>query len=495
MKAKECFELAAKKKYPSALNNLVYLYENGLGVEKDYLRAKYYYELAAQKNDSYALNHLGSMYHFGLRIKKDALKAKEYYELSSSQNNSNAFYNLVNLYYFGNGIKIDYIKAKYYYELSAKLDDSSAFYMLGVIYQYGKGVTKNYIKARDYYDLAAKKGNPCAFYFLGCLFSSVFDFEIDIKKAIHYFEKCIEFKNGNIISYSKDERSYLNYYQENPYCYQSYNDLGLIYITNLQDLNKGINYIKEAAFAEYPFSQNSLGLIYQFYLDNLKNAEYMYQRSAKHNFSLAYFNLAQLKEKNGNIQESIQYYILASQNADELLYFHNHVYADLLLDISKSFIIILTNLILSAFYFSQLDFEESKKYFIKIFSKINLKKGENSYDNFVSFDSKYFYSDLEAFILEFPLYNIHKYDDILVKTGYKNQIYNSMSIFQFPSELFAYIIKSKELKAIFSKEILKIICLMKEILFTHPYCILFGRIHIKKIKSKKKTNRPPSWLI
>ena len=60
---------------------------------------------------------------------------------------------------------------------------------------------------------------------------------------------------------------------------------------------------------EYPFGQNNFGLLNLFYLNHLGNAEYMFQRAAKHKFSIAEFNLGRLKEKVGKIEESIQFFI------------------------------------------------------------------------------------------------------------------------------------------------------------------------------------------
>ena len=74
------------------------MYENGLGVEQDYLKAKEYYELSIQQNNTKALINLGNLYENGLGVEQNYSKAKELYELSSNQNNSNAFIFLGNLY-------------------------------------------------------------------------------------------------------------------------------------------------------------------------------------------------------------------------------------------------------------------------------------------------------------------------------------------------------------------------------------------------------------
>ena len=59
---------------------------------------------------------------------------------------------------------------------------------------------------------------------------------------------------------------------------------------HLNEIKKAEDNIKESAFAEYPFGQNNFGLYNEIYL----NAEYMYNKSSKHKFSLAEYNLGSL---------------------------------------------------------------------------------------------------------------------------------------------------------------------------------------------------------
>ena len=92
-------------------------------------------------------------------------------------------------------------------------------------------------------------------------------------------------------------------------------------------MEKAEKYIKESAFNEFPFGQNNFGLFNQFYLNKIEYAEYMYERSAKSNFSLAEYNLGYLHEQKNDIKGSIQYYIQASEHEDEELIYRNiHVF-------------------------------------------------------------------------------------------------------------------------------------------------------------------------
>jgi len=78
-------KLAAAQGNTSALSNLGDLYENGLGVERDYAKAKYYYELAAAQGHANAQYNLGILYLIGLGVERDYAKALECYELAAAQ--------------------------------------------------------------------------------------------------------------------------------------------------------------------------------------------------------------------------------------------------------------------------------------------------------------------------------------------------------------------------------------------------------------------------
>ena len=110
---------------------------------------------------------------------------------------------------------------------------------------------------------------------------------------------------------------------------------------------------EKSAFEEYPFGQNNLGLVYEFYLNSKGDAEYMYERSSKSNFPLSEYNLANLLEKEGNLKESINYYKRASDHENDVLVYRGKRIEDKRLEISKKFIICLTNLKLVDYYLAK----------------------------------------------------------------------------------------------------------------------------------------------
>ena len=530
LEAKKYFELAADQNNISAYNYLGNLYENGLGVQKNYFKAEKYYQLSAKQKDQHGLTYLGNIYFNGY-VGKDYLKAKYCFELAAAQNNLDANYYLGKMYYYGFGVRIDYkkaieyleivshinsyasrllgkiyfqgkgaqpdyMKAKHYFELSASLNDSEAMVKLGKMYLEGKGVEKNLLKAKEYYELAIKYKNPNAMYFLSQFYSTEDSLGIDVSKSINCLLKCIQihFEKHNL--FRPLTKNYFCTFLYNKYFYHSNNDLGLIYLIEFQDIEKADKYIKEAAYGEYPFGQNNLGLLNYFYYHNLFHAKYMFQKASKQKFAIAEYNLGFLYEQSNIIEESIEMYKKASNDEDEPFIFRNKSYEDKRLNISKAFIICFTDLKLTFYYLSVSDYQESKKYFIKSFSKFFMNEKSEYYKNEV-------FTYFKEFICELPLFkmieqqnfeknnNQEKIDQFYIKEKEvfmpqpkNNFIYNNNDKKHDLEQFFEFAISNY--KEFFITSIKQILQEMDKKLYTPPFRILFGRINI--IKPKKQEN-------
>jgi TPR repeat protein len=181
-KAKEYCEASAIEGYGPAQKILGYMYENGLGVEKNSVEAKRWYILANKYNEiryeyknelnekypelvKQALdgnpikqNTIGHMYATGERVTKNIDEAVKWYKLAANQGQQNAQVSLG--WYYMNGFEnlpthlIDYKEAKYWNELGAKNGCAEGYNNLGWIYENGLGVSKNYKKAAQYYQKA-----------------------------------------------------------------------------------------------------------------------------------------------------------------------------------------------------------------------------------------------------------------------------------------------------------------------------------------------------
>ena len=220
--------------------------------------------------------------------------------------------------------------------------------------------------------------------------------------------------------------------------YRSNNDLGLIFLTekNFQNIELGEKYIKEAGLNEYPFGQNNFGLFHQYYLNHIGNAQYMYERSSKHNFAIAEFNLGKLFENEGKIKESIEHYLKASDYENEKIVFRNQIIDDERLNISKTFIICFTNLKLADYYLhlesTKISNEKIKTsfYFKAIFCPLfnllfySLNKSFSFLFNTIKINDRLIITNLKELILGNPLF--HSQNDIKIgwttqEEGNKNQ--------------------------------------------------------------------------
>lgn len=112
--------------------------------------------------------------------------------------------------------------------------------------------------------------------------------------------------------------------------------------------------------------------------------------------------------------------------------------------------------------------------------------------------------DLKKYIFNYPSFNLSNQTNL--NPNIKKQIDSVLSKENKPTigklrekeifcknkrvfdELFESILSNKKYKDIFVNEIQKIQQIMNEIIYTHPYHILFGRINIEKPKQKGDDN-------
>lgn len=116
--ALECYKKEAAEGNEIAINNVAYMYENGVGTNVDYATAVVWYEKAAE---------LGS---------------------------DTAMYNLGNLYASGLGVEIDYEVAAQWYEKSAEAGYTDAMTVIGFMYENGIGVEQDEATAQNWYTKA-----------------------------------------------------------------------------------------------------------------------------------------------------------------------------------------------------------------------------------------------------------------------------------------------------------------------------------------------------
>ena len=101
-----------------AYTNLGRMYEQGNGVEQDYVKALEYYRLSAEaeKPDFKGMRYAGLMYRDGVGVTQDAAEAAACFQLAAEAGDVSAAYFLGLLYEAGDGVEQSTDEAKYWYE-------------------------------------------------------------------------------------------------------------------------------------------------------------------------------------------------------------------------------------------------------------------------------------------------------------------------------------------------------------------------------------------
>ncbi len=111
----------------------------------------------AEQGDAFAKAQLGLMYDDGIGVVKDYKQAVYWYRKSAGQGNSLAQNMLGYMYRNGKGVVKDYKQAVYWYRKSAEQGNAPAQNMLGIMYDDGIGVAKDYVMAYMYYNIASMR--------------------------------------------------------------------------------------------------------------------------------------------------------------------------------------------------------------------------------------------------------------------------------------------------------------------------------------------------
>jgi uncharacterized protein len=104
-----------------AFFNLGIMYEKGIDVPQDKLKAAEWYRKAAEKGLIPAQFRLGSLYYHGQGVPKDLKQAAEWYTKAAEKGYTPAQTALGNMYLTGEGVSKDSAKAAYWHKKSFKL--------------------------------------------------------------------------------------------------------------------------------------------------------------------------------------------------------------------------------------------------------------------------------------------------------------------------------------------------------------------------------------
>lgn len=150
---------------------------------------------------SYVWYRIGKMLCYGLGTKQDYKQAFTWFLKSAQEGNKFAQYSLANLYYYGNGVEKDLSQAFLWYRKSSEQGQPYASYAVAQMYSKGEYVAENKETAQRYYKVALSgfleleskdQADDNLFYKIGVMYKNGLGTEIDIPKAIKYFEKSAE---------------------------------------------------------------------------------------------------------------------------------------------------------------------------------------------------------------------------------------------------------------------------------------------------------------
>ena len=347
-KAKKLYEDAFHAGSGRACSCLAKMYEAGIGVEKDLVKAfrlykegdrlkdpacefalgKYfennlvpedeqnrgmedavsYYEYAANKDYAEALTKLGYMYEHGIYYEKNVNKALDYYKRAKQQNDPLAI-NYLGLYYYRMAQRSEEgFKEKYYeqavnlFKESRRLGCTRASNNLGMCYEQGTGVERDMNEALECYMEAATQGYSQGMFNLGYVYlckAKRSRLNEDYEKAAHWFRVAIV---------------------KDPNLRDAYFYLGVLFEKGLGvdcDYHSAFGYYKKAASLEHPKAATKCGnlLLTPYGLmkpDKVEALKY-YKRGSELGDAEAYLRMAEIyeegdKDVHKNEKLAIQYY-------------------------------------------------------------------------------------------------------------------------------------------------------------------------------------------
>ena len=165
------------------------MYEKGLGVKNDYVKARKYYDSASRAGNVKAKVKLADLYRKGLGCKKNPEGAMNLYIEARDLGSIDAKMGIADLYLNGEGVAKDEAQAFGLYTELAKKGNDKAKYSLAYCYQNGFGTEKNPFMAGHYLVPAAKEGDSNAQCYLALCFLKGDAVKQNLPKAVYWFKK------------------------------------------------------------------------------------------------------------------------------------------------------------------------------------------------------------------------------------------------------------------------------------------------------------------
>lgn len=286
-KAFELYLRSAKQDFPYANFEVAKMFCSGIGTEQSEKKSIYHFEkayigfvdLEKQSHDDKIQYRLGCMLQNGIGTEKDIVKAKEYFEKSAKLGNIFACYSLAKLILVEDSpTEEDVKKALEYLKVASDSENEFAQYFLAKLYYKGEYLEKSISKALKLFSMAAEQGNEWAAYALGKIYLTEESY-MDIQKAVIWLKESAEKKNqfaqyqlGKLYlqgdKIPKDNEKAIHYISASA---EQGNQFAQYIIGKLYLMGKVIPKNKEMAIKWFTLSAEQGNEYAQYFLDNMDN--------------------------------------------------------------------------------------------------------------------------------------------------------------------------------------------------------------------------------
>lgn len=214
------FEVCAEKGVAAAHYALAYMYDMGMGVERDYWKSYKHFKLAYDDGFKKAILNIAYAHLTGLGVKRNYTKAIDLCREAVNSGLKEANYYAGLCFKYGFDVPRNVDKAIELFSLAEEAEYAPAVYQLGQLHDEYYGVGNDTEAAREYYKQAYNLGS----YNAGAELARM-DFEKDKKASFDLLKKCAEensyvacellgemFEKGEHIA--KDKKKALEYYKK-----------------------------------------------------------------------------------------------------------------------------------------------------------------------------------------------------------------------------------------------------------------------------------------
>jgi hypothetical protein len=132
-KALPYFQQSAEHGTVKAMNTLGWMYQEGIGVTKDFHEAIRWYKKAVNAGDGLGMTSLGWMYFKGLGVTQDYFEAIKLFKMAAEKGYGLGMSYIGHMYEYGFGVKKDFTEAVYWYRKAADTGEEFVLKRLKVL--------------------------------------------------------------------------------------------------------------------------------------------------------------------------------------------------------------------------------------------------------------------------------------------------------------------------------------------------------------------------